>query len=46
MQENYCVNVPFTQLTEALPQYNKVHIYDKNMVAEIRVILSQGKGTS
>lgn len=30
----------------ALPLYNKVDIYDKNIVAEIRVILSQGKGTS
>lgn len=46
IHENLCVNVPFTQFMEALPQYNKVHIYDKNTGAEIRVILSQGKGTS
>lgn len=46
IHENLCVNVPFTQFMEALPQYNKAHIYDKNTGAEIRVILSQGKGTS
>lgn len=36
----------FMLFIEALPLYNKVHIYDKNIVAEIRLILSQGKGTS